>query len=124
LIGSAYPELRQAGITSQDLAGERNRHLRAALESVFSQTRPLAYVSGHEHALQVFAGSGAKHLLVSGAGIYGHLTAVRRLPDTRFAAARSGFMRLDVQADGRVRLTVLAVDARGGAREAYAAWLD
>lgn len=124
LVGSAYPELRQAGITSQDLASARNRHLRTALEGVFAQARPLVYVAGHEHALQVFEGRGAKHLLVSGAGIYGHVTAVRRLPDTRFAAARSGFMRLDVQPGGRVRLTVLEVDARGIAREAYAAWLD
>jgi len=106
LIGSAYPAARQAGVTSQDVAGERNRHLRAALEGVFGQTRPLAYVAGHEHALQVFEGRGARHLLVSGAGIHGHVTAVKRLPDTRFAAARSGFMRLD------------------GAREAYSAWLD
>lgn len=124
LIGSAYPAARQAGVTSQDVAGERNRQLRAALDGVFTEMRPLAYVAGHEHALQVFEGRGARHLLVSGAGIYGHVTAVKRLPDTRFAAARSGFMRLDVVADGRVRLTVIEVDARGGTRDAYTAWLD
>ncbi|MGE0452415.1 MAG: metallophosphoesterase [Vicinamibacteria bacterium] len=124
LIGSAYPSARQAGITSQDLAGEANRRLRAAIEGAFERSRPLVYASGHEHTLQVLEGSGARHLLVSGAGIFGHTSAVKRLPDTRFASSRAGFMRLDVGAAGRVRLTVLEVDARGTAREAYVAWLD
>jgi len=124
VIGSIYPLARMHGATAQDLTSDRNRQMREALEGVFRGGHPpLAYVAGHEHALQVLDGASARHLLVSGAGIYNHESAVRKIAGTRFASSRAGFMRLEIEHGERVRLSVLEVDAKGGAAEGYAAWL-
>jgi Calcineurin-like phosphoesterase len=123
LIGSLYPLARRAGASLQDLANAQNRQMREGLESVFRDHPPLVYASGHEHALQVLDGSSARHLLVSGAGIYAHESSVKKLPATRFASKKAGFMKLEIQRDGRVRLGVIEVDRRGSAVERYAAWL-
>lgn len=122
LIGSLYPLARKRGAAPQDIAHERNGHMREALEHAFRGRPPLVYASGHEHALQVLEGRSARNLLVSGAGIYGHTSPVGRIPGSRFASSSSGFMRLDVAPAG-TRLAVLAVNARGSLREVYAEWL-
>ena len=119
-FGSIYPLARRAGISDQDLAGDRNRRMRAALESAMRVDPPLAFVSGHEHNLQLLEGTSARWIVVSGGGIHGHATAVRRLDATLFAAARSGYIRLDVQSDGRVRLGVIVVSDEGEGKEVYA----
>ncbi len=124
LIGSLYPLARLQGASPQDLMNERNRRMRAALESVLRQHQPLVYAAGHEHTLQVIDGASARHLLVSGAGVYNHESAVRKIDGTRFASSQAGFMKLEVEHGGRVRLSVLEVNARGDAVEGYAAWLD
>jgi len=59
-------------------------------------------------------------IAVSGGGIYGHATAGRKLDATLFAAARSGYIRLDSLSDGRVRLGVIVVAGDGAGREGYA----
>jgi hypothetical protein len=98
--------------------------MRHSLEQVFDKYQPLVYASGHDHDLQVLDGSNARHLLVSGAGYYGHVSAVQYGSDTRYAAAESGFMRLDIFHDGRVRLGVITVDAQGKGSEAYSSYLE
>jgi hypothetical protein len=98
--------------------------MRAAFEGVLRERPPLAWASGHDHNLQVLKGASARHVLVSGAGIFGHTTRAVCTDESRFARSRAGFMRLDVERSGRVRLAVLAVDAAGGAAERFAAWLD
>ena len=123
VIGSIYPIARMRGHTAQDLTNERNRQMRAALEGVLREHPPLVYAAGHEHALQVLDGRSARHLLVSGAGIYNHENAVRKIDGTRFASSRAGFMKLEIEQGGRVRLSVLEVNAKGEAAEGYAAWL-
>jgi hypothetical protein len=123
LIGSLYPLARKAGATSQDIASAVNARMRESLESVFREHPPLVYASGHEHALQVIKGNSARNLLVSGAGIYDHESAVRRIAGTRYVSGKAGFMKLQVASDGRVRLGVFEVDKRGGAVERYAEWL-
>jgi len=120
IIGSAYPIARQHGITDQDLSGSRNRHLRESLAEVFAELPPRVFAAGHEHTLQVLEGREVPWLLVSGAGYYGHSSPVGRLPETLFASSASGFMRLDLDASGAVRLGVLVVDASGESREAFA----
>lgn len=120
VIGSIYPIARQSGITDQDFSGERNRHMRAALEGVFAEHPPLAFAAGHEHSLQVIEGEQVPWLLVSGAGYFDHLTPLGSTPRTLFEHSRSGFMRLDVGRSGRVRLGVLEVSASGASREVYA----
>jgi len=122
-LGSAYPMMRERGLWLEDASNSANRRMRAAMDSVFTVYRPLVYAAGHEHNLQVMDGTTAKYLLVSGAGSQGMLNPVFRLPGTRFARQATGFMRLDVMRDGRVRLVVLTVDNTGAAIEAYAMWL-
>jgi hypothetical protein len=123
-IGSAYPLARQWGKTPQDVSGTANRRMRAALLEAFTDRAPLVWAAGHDHTLQVLKGKPVPYLLVSGAGIYGHTSPVRQLDNTLFATEAAGFMRLDVGADGRIRLGVRTVDAQGVASEPYWAWLD
>ena len=124
IVGSAYPLARQNGISTQDLSSRRYRHLRDSLASVFRDAPPLAFLAGHDHGLQVLSGGAVRHVLVSGSGSYDHNNAVKRLDRTRYAAARPGFMRVDILGDGRLRLRVLLVDADGRTTEAFATWLD
>lgn len=118
------PLMRRQGASDQDLSGPRNVRMRQELEAVLRKYKPLAYVSGHDHDLQVLRGESARHLLVSGAGIYGHFTPVAWRGYTRFAAAASGFMRLDVLKDGRVRLAVMTVDAKAEPTERFSMYLE
>jgi hypothetical protein len=98
--------------------------MREALEGVFRERPPLAYASGHDHDLQVFDGRSARYLLVSGAGIYGHTLAAGRIERTSYVSSKAGFMRLDLERSGRVRLGVFEVHRRGEATGRWAAWLD
>jgi hypothetical protein len=122
-LGSAYPMMRERGLWLEDATNSANRKMREALDSVFTVHPPLVYAAGHEHNLQVMDGTSAKYLIVSGAGSQGMLNPVFRLPETRFARQATGFMRLDIMRDRRVRLSVLTVDNLGRAVEAYAMWL-
>jgi hypothetical protein len=119
-IGSLYPAARRGGASAQDIAGTANRRMREALSGAFEKSPPLVYAAGHEHNLQVFKGGSAKYLLVSGAGAYGHVTQTAWTSDTLFAAAASGYMRLDFEKGGRARLAVITVAADGKATEAAA----
>jgi hypothetical protein len=123
-LGSIYPLSRQEGISGQDLTGSANRRMRAALEGGMGDHPPLVWASGHDHNLQVLDGASARHLLVSGAGIYGHESGVTRLVTTRFARADAGFMKLELLRDGRVRLAVLTVDRDARSRERFSIWLE
>jgi hypothetical protein len=123
-LGAIYPEARAGGISSQDIPSGSNRRMREALEGAMLRSRPLVWASGHDHNLQVLAGRTARHLLVSGSGIYGHGSRVVQLSATRYASASAGYMRLDVLKDGRVRLAVTEVDREGRSRETYTRWLE
>jgi hypothetical protein len=124
IIGSLYPLLRSSGVSPQDIPDRRNRVMREAIESALAETRPLAYVSGHEHNLQVLQGGAARWLLVSGTGYYGHTTHAVWLAATRYAAALSGFMRIDALRSGQIRLGVVAIGDDGQAREVFSMWLE
>jgi hypothetical protein len=124
VIGSAYPVARQNGISEQDLSSGAYRHMRDSFASAFRESPPLAYLAGHDHGLQVLSGGGVRHVLVSGAGSFDHNNAVRKLDSTRYASDEPGFMRVDALQDGRVRLSVIVVDAGARATEAFAMWLD
>ncbi|MGH9260346.1 MAG: hypothetical protein ACRD08_10700, partial [Acidimicrobiales bacterium] len=124
IIGSAYPIARKSGISNQDVSGSIYRRLRARLDTVFRDAPPLVYAAGHDHAQQVITSGGARYLLVTGGGYYGHTSPVAWRDSTRFAASASGYMRLDVQRDGRVRLGVRAVDRMAAPREVFSLWLE
>ncbi|HEX6643645.1 MAG TPA: metallophosphoesterase [Gemmatimonadales bacterium] len=124
IIGSYYAFNRKQGSSNQDVNGPENVRMRRALDWVLARRKPLVYVSGHEHDLEVLRGHSARHLLVSGSGIYGHVTEVHQTHATRFAAALSGYMRLDVLRDGRVRLGVITVAADSSTSEPFSAFLE
>jgi len=128
LVGSIYPIARMSGISPQDVGHGENRRMREALERGMAKGAPLAYVSGHEHTLQVIEGTSARWLLVSGSGYFGHTDHTTWLERTRYAASQSGFMRVDALRSGRIRLGVIVVDADGGEggawREAFSFWLE
>ena len=124
VIGSIYPIARGAGITPQDIPSDEYQRMRDALNGVMRERRPLAFAGGHEHFLQVIESPEWGRVLVSGAGIFGHVTYVRDGPGSLYRAARSGFMRIDFLRDGGRRLGVVEVAKDASGREAFAKMLD
>ncbi|MEQ8329850.1 MAG: metallophosphoesterase [Longimicrobiales bacterium] len=102
--------LRKAGALIQDLNAPPFQALKAGLARAFREgNRPLVYVAGHDHSLQVLntAGPGSPAWsLVSGAG--SKLSPVSDTPGLLWAGARPGYMRLVVERDGGVTLFVEA----------------
>jgi len=123
IVGSLYPAIRASGVSDQDIPGSGNRHMREALAAAVVDHPPLVWAAGHEHNLQVIRGTVARHLLVSGSGYFGHGGFAQWSDSTVYASDRSGYMRLDVTPDGRVRLAVVVVDKAGNGREVHAEWL-
>ena len=124
VVGSLYPTARGAGISAQDQTSGVYRHMRDSLSGAMRGRMPLAWVSGHEHVLQVIESREWGRVLVSGSGIYGHVTYVRDVEGSLYRAARSGFMRVDFPRSGMPRLAVLEVGKDGRYREAYARRLE
>jgi hypothetical protein len=127
IIGSAYPIARQSGISDQDMSGKLNRQMRDSIETALAVHPALVYAAGHEHNLQVIDGRDeqhAKHIVVSGAGYFAHTDRAPYIDGTRYAAAASGFVRVDFLRDGRARLGVTTVDEEGRTTEAFSMWLD
>lgn len=123
VLGSIFPLARDMGVTSQDLTNSTNQRMVRAFAAAFADRPPLVYGSGHDHGLQVLQGGPAKWLLVSGAGIYDHEGAIARIEGTQLALQKAGYMRLDLLADGRVRLGVITVEKDGTAKEVLSTWL-
>lgn len=124
ILGSAYAFNRAQGASNQDVKGPENVRMRRALNWVFTRRKPLVYAAGHEHNLQVFDGRTARNVLVSGSAIYGHVTHVHQVSNMRYGAAASGYMRLDVLRDGRVRLSVVTVGGDQRPTESFSRFLD
>ena len=94
-----------------------------SLRSAFADAPVVFYAAGHEHNLQVVRDSTFGHVLVSGAGYFDHTTRTVYLDESQFARAASGYMRLDVLSDGRIRLGVMVVEGKGIVGEAFSMWL-
>lgn len=124
IIGSLYPIARGAGVTVQDTTSGRYRQMRDALVAAAKGRPPLAWAGGHEHVLEVIESPSFGRVLVSGAGIYGHVTYVRGTRGSLYGAARSGYMRIDFLKDGSERLAVVEVAEDGSTREAFARRLE
>lgn len=116
VIGSLYPLSRLWGITQQDFSGSKYAELRVRLDSTLAVNPPLAYISGHDHALQILSPTSGFHYLVSGNGLQRHHSALTTGENTLFASRRApGFMRMDLLTDGSVHVRVIeAGDAEGG----------
>jgi hypothetical protein len=124
VVGSIYPIARGAGASAQDIPSGEYRRMREGLAGAASGHAPLAWAGGHEHVLQVIESPRWGRVLVSGAGIFGHVTWVRSVEGSLYRAGRSGFMRIDFLGDGRRRLGVVEVAADGSYREAFARILE
>ncbi|HEX7023996.1 MAG TPA: metallophosphoesterase [Gemmatimonadales bacterium] len=122
VLGSIYPVARKLGITSQDLSNGRNEYMRRRLGEAFAEHPPLLYAAGHDHNLQVFKGPYARYSIVSGSGVVDHQEGVGWKKETIYAEAAPGFMRLDVDRQGRARLSVTKTEATGPS-ESMAIWL-
>jgi hypothetical protein len=123
-IGSIEPIARREGGTNQDLAGPLYTRMRREFEKIFADDKPLVYAAGHDHDMQVLKGQNAHTVLVTGTGIYGHVSPVDYRPNTRWAAAASGFMRLDILRDGKVRLGVITVNVLAETDEVFSMYLE
>lgn len=103
----------QHGTTSdsvQDQDNATNTRMRDAFTRAMNAAgrKPLAWVSGHEHTLEVQKGIGARFLLVAGAGRSTQNTRVSRAnesawlfpKDPKWVPRGGGFLRLDITRDG------------------------
>jgi hypothetical protein len=118
IIGSLYPLIRGAGISSQDLASSEYQNMKNKIENIISKRIGLVYASGHEHALQVIKGKNENIYLVSGAGYWGHVEeSLGEGEDTIFAGKYSGFMMIDFLSNGSRKLSVIKVVNESGERE-------
>ena len=121
-LGSAWVAYRATKGTGQDLASRRYRQLRADLAAALRGRPVLFQASGHDHSLQVLAAptSVARWVLISGSGTFPAGRVVSRLPSTRYATSRAGFLRVRLERDMPPHLAVLEVSARGDAAERLA----
>lgn len=114
VLGSVYPLSRQLGVTGTDATSESYARY---IQSIYRASRPLLpllYVGGHEHSLQVHRDLVGAYYLVSGAGSARKVDrVVNDMATAMMATARAGYMRLDVDAEGGLALTVLAIDGDG-----------
>jgi len=124
LLGSLYPTARREGLFgyAQDLSARANRHMRLQLTRAMAPHPPLLYAAGHDHNIQVLRGPVAPYTVVSGVGMDHHSSSVGWMRNTIFASQGPGFIRLDVDRRGRVRLSVSDHDI-GGWHEKLAIWL-
>lgn len=106
-IGSLYPLSRMWGITQQDFSGSRYAELRRRLDSTLSLHQPLAYVSGHEHTLQILEPRTGYYHLVSGYGMSGHRAALTAGENTMFARRAPGYMTMEFFRSGIVVVRVI-----------------
>jgi Calcineurin-like phosphoesterase len=124
ILGSLYPAARASGVSPQDQPSAEYGRMRRALAGAMRGHRPLAWASGHEHVLQVIESREWGRVLVSGTGIYGHVTHARNVEGSLYRSGRSGFMRIDLLRDGQRRLGVVEVASDGRYREGFARRLE
>jgi len=124
LIGSLYPIARGIGATAQDISSRAYQAMRGDIESALKERPPLAWAAGHEHVLQVIESRVHGRVLVSGTGIYGHVSHVGKVEGSRYRSSRSGYMRIDFLSDGRRRLSVVEVAKDHRTREAWTSFIS
>lgn len=124
VLGSALPIARLLGISRQDFSNFHNEKMRGEIESVMRALPPLAYVSGHEHSLQVLHKYPPTYYLVSGNGSESHDSPLTYGANTLFASTRVGYMRIDILENGDARLAVLRpLDGGERVEEVFSSWL-
>lgn len=121
-LGSLWVAYRDSKGTGQDFASRRYSRLRSDLTEALEAHPALFQASGHDHSLQVLEAPvpAARWVLVSGAGIYPGGTVVSKLPATRYATTRAGFLRVRLGRGGPSHLTAFEATADGKASERFA----
>lgn len=108
VLGTAYVLARSAGISDQDLEGDRNERMREGILGAIraAERTPRFYAAGHEHSLQVLDGLGgeADYHLVTGSA--SKVTPVGSGEATRFATSRRGYIKVEVGPD-RIQVSVI-----------------
>ncbi len=124
-LGSLWVAYRDSQGTGQDLASRRYRQLRTDLALAFEGHPVLFQASGHDHSLQVLQSPvpAARWVLISGSGMFPAGAPVSKLPATRFATPKAGFLKVHLGRGGSPRLTAYEADADGRAIESFAAEL-
>jgi calcineurin-like phosphoesterase family protein len=112
------------GNSSQDLTDAANKKFRESVAMALAVTRPLLYASGHDHDIELRAGTVASYYLVTGAGSPAKVgTAfVARDPETLLTANGPGFTRVDAMRDGSVALRVIVMNGNE-AQVKHCRWL-
>jgi hypothetical protein len=124
VLGSIRHVARMLGVSPQDVPSDAYQQMIESIERGFAAAPPLVYAAGHDHDLQLIRGVGAARFeVVSGAGSAPNLTWAHAIPGTLFAAAESGYARLDAGAGGAVALTIETLDASGALAPAFRACL-
>ena len=121
-LGSLWVVYRGSRGTGQDLASRRYRRLRTDLARALEGYPALFQASGHDHSLQVLQAPvpEARWVLISGSGMFPGGAPVSKLPSTRFATPKAGFLKVHLGRGGSPRLTAHEADARGRAIESFA----
>ena len=104
--------LMRSGALLQDISSVPYRELENGLRSIFlAEGRPLAFIGGHEHSLQLFTAvdpSDPHFSLVSGSA--SKLSGVGAQEGMIFGQEAPGYMRLIVERDGAVSLFIEATE--------------
>ncbi|PZR40402.1 MAG: acid phosphatase [Azospira oryzae] len=87
--------------------GYDTRNIRSSLKKLMEEYQVDAYLAGHDHSLQHIVVDGLNHF-VSGAA--SEATQVGRLPQSKFAMSRYGFMLFSATANG---ILIQAIDEHG-----------
>lgn len=108
VLGTAYVVSRIRGISDQDLRGDGNERMREGIMGAIraAERAPRFYAAGHEHSLQVLAGSGGEpaYHLISGSA--SKVTPVDSAESTRFATSQKGYMKVEVGPE-RIQVSVI-----------------
>lgn len=121
-LGSLWVAYRDGKGTGQDFASRRYTRLRSDLTAALDASPALFQASGHDHSLQVLEAPvpAARWVLVSGSGIFPGGTVVSRIPPTRYATSKAGFLRVRLPRRGDPsHLTAFEATRKGEPKETF-----
>jgi len=124
VIGSLYPVVRNLGITSQDMSSSVYKKMASRLDSIYTKYSPVAVAAGHDHSLQVLQMK-SYFMLVSGGGLASRIRSLTTGDNTIFAYDNSGYMKIDLLKNGKMKLDVIVPLNDGKESEdIFSIWLN
>lgn len=124
VIGSLYPMARNLGITSQDMSSSTYQKMANRLDSIYVKYSPVAVAAGHDHSMQVLQMKNYL-MLVSGGGLAARIRSLTTGKNTIFAYDNSGYMKIDLLKNGKMKLGVI-IPVKDGveSEEVFSMWLN